>query len=125
MTRSLEEARVEGRAPAATGSVRLQVARVALEAALNVDGVTARSGGPLGLRATRSGNERLVGVVSAADASGGYAVTLHLVVRAEPLDQLAERIRSQVRAQISAGGLAAELARIDIVFEDIAPAEAP
>jgi hypothetical protein len=122
VTRPLEEARV-GPAPAATGSVRLQVARVALGAALTVDGVTAGSGGPLGLRVTQSGSERLVGVVSAADASGGYAVTLHLVVRVVPLGPLAERIRSQVGAQISAAGLADELARLDIVFEDIASAE--
>jgi hypothetical protein len=118
----LKEARVEP-APAPTDSVRLQVARVALDAALNVDGVSAGSGGALGLHATQSGNKRLVGVVSAADAAGGYAVTLHLVVRVVPLDQLAERIRSQVDTQISAAGLSDELARIDIVFEDIATTE--
>jgi hypothetical protein len=105
--------------------VRLQVARVALEAALTVDGVTSGSSGSLGLRVTRSGSERLVGVVCAADASGGYAVALHLVVRPVPLDRLAERIRARVRARISAADLTDELARIDIVFEDIATGEGP
>jgi hypothetical protein len=40
-----------------------------------------------------------------------------------PLDRLAERIRSRVRARISAAGLVDELAQIDIVFEDIATGE--
>jgi hypothetical protein len=66
-----------------------------------------------------------VGVVCAADASGGYAVALHLVVRVVPLYRLAERIRSRVRARISAAGLVDELAQIDIVFEDIATGEGP
>jgi hypothetical protein len=118
VARSSARSRAEP-APAATVSVRSQVARVALEAALTVDGVISGSSGPLGLRVTRSGSERLVGVVCAADASGGYAVALHLVVGIVPLDRLAERIRSRVRARISAADLVHELAQLDIVFEDI------
>jgi hypothetical protein len=113
------------RADPALESVRLQVARVALEAALTVDGVISGSSGPLGLHVTRSGNERLVGVVCMADASGGYAVALHLVVGVVPLDRLAERIRSRVRARIAAAGLGDELAQLDIVFEDIVTGEGP
>ena len=103
----------------------MQVARVALEAALTVEGVISGSSGPLGLHVTRSGSEGLVGVVCVADAWGGYAVALHLVVGVVPLDRLAERIRSRVRARISAAGLVDELAQLDIVFEDIATREGP
>jgi hypothetical protein len=103
--------------------LRFQVARVALEAALAVDGVSAYAGGLRSLRMTQSGSECLVGVVCAADPCGGYAVSLYLVVRLEPLPALAARVRSQVYGCISAAGLADELARLDIIFEDIVDRE--
>lgn len=103
----------------ASVSARRRVARVALEAALDVDGVVAGCDGPLGLRATRDGAERL-GVVSTADAAGGYSVSLHLIVRLVPLEPLAGRIRAGVEAALAAVALNGELAQLDIVFEDIA-----
>lgn len=104
-------------------SARLRIARVALEAALAVDGVVGGYDGPLGLRTTRDGVERLVGVVAAADASGGYSVTLYLIVGPVPLEPLARRIRAAVGARIAVAGLGDELAQLDIVFEDIALGE--
>lgn len=103
--------------------MRLRLARIALEAALTAPGVVAGHDGPVGLRATRVGGERLRGVVAAADASGGYAVALHLVTRLVPLQPLGTLIRDEVEMRVAAAGLAAELARLDIVFEEVDPGE--
>lgn len=102
-----------------TDSARVRLARAVLEGALAVDGVVAGSAGPLGLRAERTGDQQLAGVVVVADASGGYAVSLHLVVRLVPLPALAAAVRSAVEARAAAVGLAADLARLDVVFEDL------
>ena len=103
----------------AESSPRAQLARLALTTALAVEGVDEANAGPLGLRMTVDGGERVVGVVSAALPEGGYAVALHLTARMVPLRPLAAAIRTRVVAAAAGAGLASELGPVDITFEDV------
>ena len=107
------------RATLAPASVRVQLARLALEAALAVEGVVASDPGPAGLRFTAGGGERLPGVTSAARADGTYGVRLHLVTQVVPLPELAERVRSGVARAAARAGLADRLGPVDIRIEDV------
>jgi hypothetical protein len=78
---------------AGDGSERIRLARVALAAALSVPGVARADGGPLRAHRTPVGDSvPLVGVVCAAAADGGYAVSLRLIAGLVPLPALADRI---------------------------------
>jgi len=103
----------------AESSPRAQLARLALTTALAVEGVDEANAGPLGLRMTVDGGERVVGVVSAALPEGGYAVALHLTAHMVPLRPLAAAIRTRVVAAAAGAGLASELGPVDITFEDV------
>lgn len=99
--------------------VRLRLARLAREASLAADGVVCAAPGPLGLRATVVGRERVAGVVALAEADGRYGVTLHLTARLVPLPPLAEQVRARVREAASAAGLADSLGSVDVAIDDV------
>lgn len=109
------------RPPAASRplSVRVQLARLALESALAVDGIVGSDPGPRGVRVTVDGRERLPGVTSMARADGTYGLALHLVTRVVPLHPLADRVRSRVARAAARAGLAERLGPLDITIEDV------
>lgn len=107
------------RPPSAEPSERERLARLALDAALGVDGVVSPHTGPGGTRVTSHGDERLPGVLATAFAGGGYGVELHLVTRVVPLHELADRVRSRVARAASAAGLADVLGPVDVTIEDV------
>lgn len=103
----------------AAPSERAQLARLALDAALGVDGVVSSHAGPLGTRVTADREERLPGVLATALAGGGYSVELHLVTEVVPLPQLAARVRLRVERAAASAGLADALGPVDITIEDV------
>lgn len=103
----------------AAPSVRVQLARLALDAALGVDGVVSSHAGRLGTRVTADRGERLPGVLATALAGGGYGVELHLVTEVVPLHQLADRVRWRVARAASSAGLADVLGPVDVTIEDV------
>ncbi len=105
--------------PQRAPSARVQLARVALEAALKVKAVVGAHSGPLALRATVEGRERVAGVVVAAIGDGRYGVELHLVAELVPLPPLGERVRKRVERAASTVGLQDVLGPIEITFEDV------
>jgi hypothetical protein len=110
---------------AATPSPRAGLARLALGAALTVEGVVRGDAGPLGICATVDGQERLDGIIVAASADGRYSVALLLIARLVPLEALAERVRERVSESTRTAGLGELLGSVDITFEDVAePSEA-
>jgi hypothetical protein len=112
------------RPPAASRplSVRVQLARLALESALAVDGVVGSDPGPRGMWATADERERLPGVTSMARADGTYGLALHLVTRVVPLHPLADRVRARVARAAARAGLAERLGPLDITIEDVVEA---
>ncbi len=107
------------RPASAAPSKRAQLARLALDAALGVDGVVSSRAGPLGTRVTADREERLSGVLATALAGGGYGVELHLVTEIVPLHPLADRIRAQVERAAASAALADVLGPVDITIEDV------
>lgn len=100
-------------------SERAQLARLALDAALRVDGVVSSHTGPRGMRVTSDRGERLPGVLATALPGGEYGLELHLVTDVVPLHELAERVRSRVARAASSAGLADVLGPVDITIEDV------
>ena len=100
-------------------SERVQLARLALDAALGVDGVVSVHAGPLETWVTADREERLPGVLVTAVAGGGYGVELHLVTSVVPLLPLADRVRSEVERAASSAGLADVLGPVDVAIEDV------
>ena len=100
-------------------SERVQLARLALDAALGVEGVVSSHAGPFGTRVTADRHERIPGVLSTALAGGEYGVEIHLVTAVTPLLPLADRIRSRVVRAASLAGLAEVLGPVDITIEDV------
>lgn len=101
-------------------SPRAQLARLALDAALALDGVAGAEAGPARVWTTPTGGERLDGVVATAVPGGRYGVALHLVCELVPLHPLADRIRERLARSVSAAGLEGALGPVDIAFEDVA-----
>lgn len=97
----------------------MQLARLALDAALATPGVVSGSEGPLRSWVTLENGQRLPGVVAAEQADGLVGVTLHLVVEPVPLHPLADGLRSRIEAGAAAGPLAGRLGPVDIAFEDL------
>lgn len=97
----------------------MQIARLALDAALGTPGVVSGSEGPLRSWVTIENGQRLPGVVAAEQADGLVGVTLHLVVEPVPLHPLADGLRTRIEAGAAAGALAGRLGPVDIAFEDI------
>ena len=103
----------------AAASERVRLARLALDAALGVEGVVSSDAGPLGAWVTADGEERLPGVVVTALAGGGYGAELHLVTAVVPLLPLADRVRSEVERAASSAGLADVLGPVGVAIEDV------
>jgi hypothetical protein len=108
--------------PSAAGPVsdRVRVARVALAAALEVDGVAAAHVPALGPPSTQSSGGRVEGVTAVAGEGGRYEVGLHLVARPVPLHPLGERVRRRVVGAVARAGLAERLGPVSVFFEDLA-----
>jgi hypothetical protein len=111
-----------GGTPPPPPSTRLQLARVALDAALTVAGVvgTARALES----ATATARDRVPGVVVVALKDGRYDVTLHVIAEVVPLHDLADRIRERVVRAATVAGLGPALGPVTVVFEDVVAGEA-
>ena len=105
--------------PPAEPSERARLARLALHAALGVDGVVSSHTGPGGMHVTSDRGERLPGVLATALPGGEYGLELHLVTEVVPLHELAERVRSRVARAASSAGLADVLGPVDVTIEDV------
>ena len=105
--------------PAASGTPRTRLARLALDAALAVDGVVAGDAGPRGMHVTGQPPHVLRGVRAVAEPDGRYAIDLGLRARITPLEPLAERVRERIAAEAGRAGLAARLGEISVMFHDV------
>lgn len=113
-------------------SPRVGLARLALEAALAVSGVVRADAGPHGMCVTTDPSRGLMrGASVCALADGRYAVDLCLVAGLVPLVELAEEVRSKIRARVEREGLIAQLGEVNVEFvrvlsaEEISEEEAP
>jgi hypothetical protein len=103
--------------PEAAGSLRVSVARIALQAALQAPGVVGSDPGPGRLRVTADPPaDPLVGVSATAQADGRYAVDLSLVAGMVPLPALAEEVRERVRKRTRSERLEELLGSINVEF---------
>ena len=103
--------------PEAAGSVRVRVARAALQAALHAPGVVGSDPGPSRLRVTADPlADPLVGVSAIAQADGRYAVDLSLVADMVPLHELAEQVRERVRKRARGERLEEVVGSINVDF---------
>lgn len=103
--------------PEAAGSLRVRLARTALEAALQAPGVIGSDPGPSRLRVTADPPaDPLVGISVTAQADGRYAVDLSLVADMVPLHELAEQVRERVRKRTSGERLEEVLGSINVEF---------
>ena len=106
-------------APSEPVSPRVELARVALAAALAVEGVVAGTGGEAGIWVTQDGASRLPGVVATAERGGRYSVELYLTAALVPLHELGERVAEQVRKHVDDAGLAERLGTLHVTIADI------
>ena len=103
--------------PEAAGSVRVRVARAALEASLQTPGVVGSDPGPRRLRVTADPpTGPLIGVSATAQADGRYAVDLSLVADMVPLHELAEQVRERVRKRARGEQLEEVVGSINVDF---------
>jgi hypothetical protein len=100
-------------------SERVELARIAADAAAAVPGVAAAARDPLRRWETSDGGMALEGVVCLPLAGGGYVLELHLVADLVSLAALAETIRDSIDRRISKTALGGALRRIDVTFEDV------
>jgi hypothetical protein len=106
--------------PEATASVRVSIARAALQAALGVSGVLDADPGTSRLRLTADPPSGvLVGVSVAALPDGRYGVDLSLVAEMVSLPELAEEVRARVHARVRRDGLEDVLGSIDVEFAQV------
>jgi hypothetical protein len=110
--------------PQAAGSVRVDVARAALQAALDAPEVLGSDSGPNGLRVTADPLfGPLLGVSATAQADGRYAIDLSLVATMVPLPELAEEVRDRVRKRAGREHLDDVLGSINVEFASVMTAE--
>ncbi len=101
-------------------SARVELARLALRAALAHPDVRAGDPGPAGTCVTAGVGDRLVGVsVISDDGDGGYAVTLCLRTRIVPLRPLSEQLRERITRASTASVLAGRPTSIEIRIVDV------
>jgi hypothetical protein len=85
-------------------SDRLRLARAARAATLAVAGVVATDAGPAGLHATTARDERLEGIICAANRDGGYDISVRLIAGMVPLPDLSDRVTAAIhRAAVRVG----------------------
>ncbi|MBV9365326.1 MAG: hypothetical protein JO286_20500 [Solirubrobacterales bacterium] len=103
--------------PEASGSVRLRLARAALEAALDVSGVLDADPGPGRLRVTADPpSGLLVGVSATALPDGRYGVDLSLIAELVSLPELANEVRERVLERARRDRVADFLGSINVEF---------
>lgn len=97
------------------------MARVALDAAVSLDGVAGGDAGRFRRWVTFDRDETLAGVLAVERSDGRFDVELHLVADwpVPPLAALAEKIDKKVTRAASAAGLADALGPLSIAFEDV------
>jgi len=106
------------------GSRRLDVAELALEAALGAPDVHAGEAGADGLRVTAASAGRLLrGVSAVAQADGRYSVDLRLVAELVPLPALGEEVRRRVRRAAADAGLADYVGDVNVEFSSVSTGE--
>lgn len=104
----------------APASARVELARLALNAALAHPDVRAGDPGPAGTCVTTVDGDRTEGVSVVAEGSGGsYAVTLSLRTRIVPLRPLSEELRERVRRAAAVSALAGSPSSIEIQIVDV------
>jgi uncharacterized alkaline shock family protein YloU len=105
-------------------SVRVRVARAALEAALAMPGVLGSDAGPSRGRVTADPDSGpLIGVLVTAQSDGRYAVDLSLVADMVPLPALAEKVRAHVRKRVDREQLGTVLGAVNVEFASVVTAE--
>lgn len=104
----------------APGSRRLEVAELALEAALGVPDVLAGDAGEDGLRVTAAAPDRVLrGVSAVAQADGRYCVDLRLIAGLVPLFELGDEVRRRVRHAAAEAGLAGCVGEVNVEFSSV------
>jgi len=110
--------------PEAGQSVRVRVARSALQAALEVPGVLGSDSGPSGRRVTADpASGPLIGVLATSQSDGRYAADLSLVADMVPLPALAEEVRARVRKRVDGEQLGDVLGAVNVEFAYVVTAE--
>lgn len=101
-------------------SGRVGLARLAGQVIADTDGVRAISG-PAGRWQTVGSAQAIPGVLAAEGAHRCVDLELHLAVRWPPpsLQQLAERLRGQLRRSAETAGMAERLGAVSISFDDV------
>ena len=120
--------RSAARAPSTAGaaSPRVALARLALEAALEVRDIVAGEAGERGPRVTADPAAGLLrGVSVTAERDGRYAVDLRLVARMTPLMPLGDAVRRRVQASAQRHGLADQVGTVNIEFARVLAADEP
>ena len=100
-------------------SPRVELARVALVAAIAVDGVVAGNPGRAGAYVTQDGERKLEGVVVAAERGGRYSVDLYLTARLVQLQELGEGVAERVRKAVDDAGMAERLGALHVTIADV------
>jgi hypothetical protein len=106
----------EGRGPLV--SERLALAQLARDAALGTRGVASLDPRPP-MAATAAGGERVDGVVCLAVPGGRYEITLYVVARPVPLEQLGHQLRERIRRSVEAHGVVDALGPVNVVVTDV------
>jgi uncharacterized alkaline shock family protein YloU len=110
--------------PEASRSVRVRVARAALQAALEVPGVLGSDSGSSRGRVTADPDSGpLIGVLVTAQSDGRYAVDLSLVADMVPLPALAEEVRARVRRRVGDEELGDVLGVVNVEFASVVTAD--
>jgi hypothetical protein len=105
-------------------SVRVRVARAALQAALAMPGVLGSDSGPSRGRVTADPDSGpLIGVLVTAQSDGRYAVDLSLVADMVPLPALAEEVRARVRKRVDGEQLGDVLGAVNMEFAYVVTAD--
>jgi hypothetical protein len=102
----------------------MRLARLALDAALAVEGVLSVDAGPLGMHVTKGGSSLVRGVRVAAEPGGRYSVEVGLRARMVALPALADTVRDRVARSAGLAGAGDQLGAIDVTFHDVEDAAA-
>lgn len=110
--------------PGSGGSVRVRLARAALQAALAVPGVLGSDPGQNEVRLTDDPSSGLlVGVSVTAQADDRYTVDLALIADMVPLPELAEQVRTRVQERARRQRLKDALGSINVEFASVVTPE--
>jgi hypothetical protein len=100
-------------------SERVQIARLALAAAINTRGVISAAAGEPPLWVTADPSGLLHGVTATATADGRFDVALRLVAELVPLHALADRVCAAVRDAVGRAGFGEHLASVRVEIADV------